>query len=156
MLAFGLALTACGFHPVYKVSGQNYGNGVPVLAALAVPDSANGRALSAALRGRWQSADDALFAVRLTLSETARDGQFNAAGVPQRVDIEYQLGALITRMDDGEGRGQSTSFVLRHSESMTRSDSGAADLTQRRSLARLAMQALADRLVLRLSREMAE
>ena len=47
-------------------------------------------------------------------------------------------------------------IALRHSESMTRSDSGAADLTQRRGLARLAMQALADRLVLRLSREMAE
>jgi hypothetical protein len=58
--------------------------------------------------------------------------------------------------DDKTAFGQSKSFVLRHRESMARSDSGAADLTQQRDLARLAMQVLAERLIMRLSQEMAQ
>lgn len=132
-------------------------DGPLALVALAVPDTQDGRALAAALRGRWQARADAAFDVSIELEDSARDAQLNAEGVAARVELDYQLRVTL-RARQGEGAGntsleQSKTFQLRHSESMARSESGAADLGQRRNLARLAMQNLAERLILRLSQE---
>jgi hypothetical protein len=132
-----------------------------------VPQSAQGRALAAALRGRWHKRADAAFDVTIMIEENARDSQLDARGVAARIELDYVLRATLRRRQpghnggsDGDGvtarAGESQSFVLRHSETMARSDSGAADLTQRRDLARRAMQLLSERLILRLSQEMSQ
>ena len=79
-------------------------------------------------------------------------------GVASRIEFDYVLRATL-RMREKRCSAlcalpRAKTFVLRHSESMARSASGAADLTQRRDLARLAMQSLAERLVLRLSQHL--
>ena len=93
----------------------------------------------------------------MVLEETARNTQLDARGVAARIELDYVLRVTLrmraTPDESAASVGQSKSFVLRHSESMARSDSGAADLTQQRNLARLAMQNLAERLILRLSQE---
>ena len=161
-----VALSACGFRPIHKMTSADEG---PLhLVALALPDTQNGRILASALRGRWQARADAAFDVTLALDENTRRTQVDASGVAQRIELDYVLRVTLrTRRpsrddalgDDASGDaktafGQSKSFVLRHRESMARSDSGAADLTQQRDLARLAMRVLAERLIMRLSQEM--
>ena len=147
-------MSACGFQPVYKISND----GALPLYALSVPETEHGRALAAALRGRWERRGDAAFDVTVTIDENARDSQLDERGVASRIEFDYILRATL-RMREKNKRGvmrftESKNFVLRHSESMARSASGAADLTQRRDLARLAMQSLAERLVLRLSQHL--
>ena len=133
-------------------------DGPIALVALAVPDTQNGRLLATALRGRWQARADAAFDVSVVLEETARNTQLDARGVAARIELDYVLRVTLrmraTPDESAASVGKSKSFVLRHSESMARSASGAADLTQRRDLARLAMQSLAERLVLRLSQHL--
>jgi len=153
-LSVALAVSACGYQPVYKISND----GALPLYALSVPETEHGRALAAALRGRWEKRDDAAFDVTVTIDENARDSQLDARGVASRIELDYILRATL-RMGEANEKGEmrfteSKNFVLRHSESMARSASGAADLTQRRDLARLAMQSLAERLVLRLSQHL--
>ena len=112
------------------------------------------------MRGRWQLKRDAAFDVTVIIDERARDSQLDARGVASRIDLDYILHATLRQRESDETGDvrftESKSFVLRHSESMARSASGAADLTQRRDLARLAMQSLAERLVLRLSQHLPE
>lgn len=165
-LWLSVIVSACGFQPLYKMTNAG-GSAVP-LYALSVPQSAQGRALAAALRGRWHKRADAAFDVTIMIEENARRTQVDEDGVERRIELDYVLRVMLRRRqpsrddalgDDAPGDakttfGQSKSFVLRHRESMARSDSGAADLTQRRDLARRAMQLLAERLVLRLSQEM--
>ncbi len=155
LLVGALTLSACGFRPIHKVTLA--ADGPIALVALAVPDTQNGRLLATALRGRWQARADAAFDVSVVLEETARNTQLDARGVAARIELDYVLRVTLrmraTPDESAASVGQSKGFVLRHSESMARSDSGAADLTQQRNLARLAMQNLAERLILRLSQE---
>lgn len=162
-LWLSVIVSACGFQPIYKMA--NAGSSAVPLYALSVPQSAQGRDLAAALRGRWHKRADAAFDVTIMIEENARDSQLNARGVAARIELDYVLRATLRRRQpndkgDGDGvtarLGESQSFVLRHSETMARSDSGAADLTQRRDLARRAMQLLAERLIMRLSQENAQ
>ena len=160
-LSVTLAVSACGFRPVYKIShdgASRQGGGILPLYALSVPDTDHGRALAAALRGRWEKRSDATFDVTVAIDENARDSQLDGRGVALRTELDYVLRATL-RIGETNEKGdmrftKSKNLVLRHSESMARSPSGAADLTQRRDLARLAMQSLAERLMLRLSQQM--
>lgn len=123
-------------------------SGVMRFAALALPDSDNGRLLARALDGRWQADAQATFELRIRIDETARETQLNAEGVAARIELDYVLHAEIY-----DRQNDSTAPVsLRHTANMERSDSGADDLSQRRNQARLAMQSLAERLLLNLSR----
>lgn len=123
-------------------------SGVMRLSALALPDSDNGRLLARALDGRWQADAQAAFELRIRIDETARETQLNATGVAARIELDYILHAEIyDRQSD-----TTTPVSLRHTANMERSDSGADDLSQRRNQARLAMQSLAERLLLNLSR----
>lgn len=155
LLVSALTLSACGFQPVHKMTLAD--NGPVALVTLAVPDTQNGRILAGALRGRWQARADAAFDVSLALQEKARNTQLDGRGVAARIELDYLLRVTMRLRGATENGaaafGQSKSFVLRHSESMARSDSGASDLSQQRNLARIAMQVLAERLVLRLSQE---
>lgn len=141
-----LALTACGFTPIYKINGD--AGGAVRLAALAVPESENGRALATALRGRWVKDAAAGYELRLTIDETARDTQLDAQGIGAREEVSFVVRGALRGPD-----GRSKLFTLSEQASMAKTQSGADDLTQRRNLARLAMQSLADQLLLRLSRE---
>lgn len=158
-----VTLSACGFRPIHKMTSAD--DGPLHLVALALPDTQNGRILASALRGRWQARADAALDVTLALDENSRRTQVDAEGVARRIELDYVLRVTLRMRqprrdglpsDDKTAFGQSKSFVLRHRESMARSDSGAADLTQQRDLARLAMQVLAERLIMRLSQEMAQ
>ena len=160
-LSVTLAVSACGFQPVYKIghddAGRQGGSTLP-LYGLFTPDTDHGRALAAALRGRWEKRSDAVFDVTVAIDENARDSQLDGRGVASRIELDYVLRATV-RLGETNEKGdmrftESKNFVLRHSESMARSPNGAADLTQRRDLARLAMQSLAERLVLKLSQQM--
>ena len=118
-------------------------------AALALPDSENGRLLARALSGHWQVDKAAVFDIRLSVEETARDTQLNQAGIGARIALAYVLRAELHNRQDGTRR----LINLSHTANVARSGSGADDLTQMRNQARLAMQVLAERLVMRLSRD---
>jgi hypothetical protein len=146
VLVFGVFLSACGFSPIYKMDGAQ--NGGMRFAALALPDSDNGRLLARALDGRWQADPQSQFSVTIRIDETARETQLNAEGVAARIELDYVLHAEIyDRQSD-----KTTPVSLRHAANIERSDSGADDLSQRRNQARLAMQSLGERLLLNLSR----
>ena len=93
-----------------------------------MPETEHGRALAAALRGRWEKRDDAAFDVTVTIDENARDSQLDARGVASR--IELIMAARHIALGEATKRARcalpSKNFVLRHSESMARSASGAA------------------------------
>jgi hypothetical protein len=105
--------------------------------------------LAQALNGRWQADERALFDMRIELDGATRDSQLNEAGVGARIELSYRLRAELHNRQDGTRR----SIELRHAANVARSGSGADDLAQKRNQARLAMQVLAEQLVMRLSRE---
>jgi len=147
VLVSALFVSACGFTPIYKMDGAR--GGVLHLAALVLPDSDNGRLLARALKGRWQRDRLAAFDIRISLEATARDTQLNEAGIGARIELSYVLRAELHNRQDGTRR----LIDLSHAANVARSGSGADDLAQKRNQARLAMQLLAERLVMRLSRD---
>ena len=81
----------------------------------------------------------------VAIDENARDSQLDGRGVASRIELDYVLRATV-RLGETNEKGdmrftESKNFVLRQAKAW-RSPSGAADLTQRRDLARLAMQSL--------------
>ena len=85
VLLVALLLSACCFSPIYKIDCTR--DGSVSLAALALPNTDNGRLLAQALNGRWQADERALFDMRITLDEAARDSQLNEAGVGARIEL---------------------------------------------------------------------
>ena len=144
-----LLLSGCGFTPVH----QTRPNSAPLitLTDMDMPDTQNGRYLADALRGRWQLDGAASHRLSISIEETVREVQLNAAGVAARLALTYEVQSVLhTRATVSSKR-----FNFTHNESMARSNSGADDLTQKQNLSRLAMQNLAERLVMRLTQELA-
>lgn len=132
-----LWLGGCGFQPIYKYQA---GGETLSVAELVItgdgPQHALARHLDKAI-GRSPTSPR----VQIKLTQTTLETQKSADGIARRLQVTHRAAVTLNR----GGVPQEQVFTL--TQYMTRSDSAADELTQRRALSDLAARELADQII---------
>ena len=150
LAGLALALTACGFVPVYQMQA-----GPIKLRAIDINRAADTlahqqfeRALRQALDdARAEISTDASQALALLLKIDKRNVQVDAQGLAQRIEIIVTAQAQLRRVESGLVTG----FVISDRQTIAREASGADQLRDEQIAIELAAEQLAERLLLRVS-----